>query len=57
VHLSITGLLPGGTTVLVYGGLADTPLSLGADLAPNASTPIPLAALRHTVTTEGEVSA
>jgi hypothetical protein len=57
VHLSITGLLPGGAAVLVYGGLAAAPLGLGADLTPNASTPIPLAALRHTATTEGEVSA
>jgi hypothetical protein len=52
VHLSVTGLLPGGAAVLVYGGLTATPLGLGADLAPNASTPIPLAALQHATTVE-----
>jgi hypothetical protein len=50
VHLSMTGLLPGGAAVLIYGGLTATSRGLGADLAPNASAPIPLAALRHTAT-------
>ncbi|MGH3776567.1 MAG: hypothetical protein ACRDRR_12695 [Pseudonocardiaceae bacterium] len=56
VHLSVTGLLAGGASVLVYGGLWATHCSLGADLAPDATTTIPLAALRHTATVE-EVSA
>jgi hypothetical protein len=56
VHLSVTGLLPCGAAVLVYGGLAATPRGLGADLAPNATTTIPLAALRHTATAQ-EMSA
>jgi hypothetical protein len=54
VHLSVTGLLPGGATVLAYGALADTPGGLGADLAPNTTTTIPLAALRHAATIEEE---
>jgi hypothetical protein len=56
VHLSVTGLLPGGAAVLVYGGLAATPRVLGADLSPDAATTIPLVALRHTAT-ETEASA
>ncbi|MGH3673824.1 MAG: hypothetical protein ACRDSH_24855 [Pseudonocardiaceae bacterium] len=55
VHLSVTGLLPHGTSVLVYAGLGDTH-HLGADLPPGASTTITLTALRHTATvtvTEG----
>jgi hypothetical protein len=56
VHLSVTGLLPCGAAVLAYGGLAATPCDLGVDLAPDAATTIPLAALRHAVT-EGEASA
>jgi hypothetical protein len=47
VHLSVIGLLPGGLTVLVYGGLDAADRGPGADLAPNTSTTIPLAALRH----------
>jgi hypothetical protein len=49
--------LPGGAAVLVYGGLAATPRGLSTDLASDATTNIPLAALRHTSTLAGEVSA
>jgi hypothetical protein len=52
VHLSVTGLLPGDVTVLVYGGVGVTDHGLGADLTPDAATTIPLAALRHAVTVE-----
>jgi hypothetical protein len=51
VHVSVTGLLPGGASVWIYGGLWATHRGLGADLAPNATT-IPLAALRHAATIE-----
>jgi hypothetical protein len=50
VHLSVTGRLPGGIPVLIYGRLAAPHGALGPDLAPDT---IPLAALRHTAT-EGE---
>ena len=50
VHLSVTGLLPHGVSVLVYGGLWDTHHPLGADLPPGVSTTLPLTALRHTAT-------
>lgn len=56
VHLSVTGLLPGGGTVLIYGALQTATSALGADLAPNATTTIPLTALRHAVT-RGEARA
>ena len=56
VHLSITGLLPDGASVLIYGGLPASRYGLGADLAPGATTSIPLAALRRTAT-EGEARA
>lgn len=46
VHLSITGRLPGGTEVLVYGGVPVTDLRLCADLAPGAKQTLTLAALR-----------
>jgi hypothetical protein len=52
VHLSVTGLLPGGASVLVYSGLRATHHGLGTDLSPNATTTIPLAALRHAATVE-----
>jgi hypothetical protein len=52
VHLSVTGLLPGGASVLVYGGLWGTPRGLGADLPPDAATTIPLQMLRHAATVE-----
>jgi hypothetical protein len=41
--------------VLVYHGLAATPRDLSAELATASS--IPLAALRHTATTDGQVRA
>ena len=56
VHLSVTGLLPCGASALVYGGLWATHCSLGAALAPDATTTIPLAALRPAATV-GEVAA
>jgi hypothetical protein len=52
VHLSVTGLLPGGASVLVYGGVRGTHRSLGTDLAPEATTTIPLPLLRHAATIE-----
>jgi hypothetical protein len=52
VHLSVTGLLTCGASVLVYGGLWANHSGLGADLAPDATTTIPLAALRHAATVE-----
>ncbi|HEY6422933.1 MAG TPA: hypothetical protein VIY28_06730 [Pseudonocardiaceae bacterium] len=56
VHLSVTGLLASGASVLVYGGLWAQHSGLGTDLAPDATTTIPLAELRHAATVE-EVSA
>ena len=50
VHLSVTGLLPGAVSVKVYSGLPVTDCGLGADLAPGATTPIPLTILRHAAT-------
>lgn len=47
VHLSVTGLLAGGATVQVYGGMPVTSRSLGADLSPGATRTLPLATLRH----------
>jgi hypothetical protein len=52
VHLSVTGLLPDGASVLIYGGLPATHRGLGADLAPNATTTIPLSTVRHAATVE-----
>jgi len=50
VHLSVTGLFPDGVSVLVYGAMPVPEHGLGADLAPNATTTIPLAALRCATT-------
>jgi hypothetical protein len=50
VHLSVTGLLPGGTAVQVYGGMQSTHRGPGADLAPGATATLPLTALRHLAT-------
>jgi hypothetical protein len=57
VHLSVIGRLPGGTRVAVYGGVAFTghSNSIGRDLAPDASTSVPLAVLRERAT-PGEVT-
>lgn len=52
VHLSVTGLLPGGASVLVYGSHGTTHHGLGTDLAPDATTTIPLPTLRHAATVE-----
>ena len=43
--------------VLVYGGLAAAPGDLSAELAPDIASTSPLAALRHTAHTDGQVSA
>jgi len=45
VHLAVTGRLPGGTTVRIYGGVVFHERGLGADLAPGARTPLRLATL------------
>jgi hypothetical protein len=42
VHLSVAGLLPNGASVLVYGAMPVPEHGLGADLAPDATTTIPL---------------
>ncbi|MGH3629206.1 MAG: hypothetical protein ACRDRL_17430 [Sciscionella sp.] len=47
VHLSVTGRLPDGLAVQVYGGLPHTPHGPGGDLAPGTTTPVVLTALRH----------
>lgn len=56
VHLSVTGHLPDGVCLRIYGAVPVIEHGLGADLAPNAATTIPLATLRH-LATEGEVTA
>ncbi|MBV8541236.1 MAG: hypothetical protein JO063_15760 [Pseudonocardiales bacterium] len=55
IHLSVIGRLPGDVTIRVYGGLPFTPHGIGADLAPDASTTVPLVVLRH-LGTPGEVT-
>jgi hypothetical protein len=50
VHLSVTGRLPGGAAVQVYGGMRVTDRSVGADLAAEATKTLPLATLRHLAT-------
>jgi hypothetical protein len=55
VHLSVIGQLPDGVTIRVYGGVPFTEHSLGADLAPDASTTVPPAVLHH-LATPGEVN-
>jgi hypothetical protein len=52
VHLSVTGRLPGGASVLVYGGLRATHRALSTELAPDATTAVPLPMLRHAATIE-----
>jgi hypothetical protein len=54
VHLSVIGRLPRGVSIRVYGGVPFTEHGIGADLAPDASTTVPLAVLRH-LATPGEV--
>ncbi len=55
VHLSVIGRLPGGVSIRVYGGVPFTERGIGADLAPDASTTVPLAVLRERATL-GQVS-
>ena len=43
--------------VLVCGGLAAAPGDLSAELAPDTASSSPLAALRHTADTDGQVRA
>jgi hypothetical protein len=50
VHLSVSGQLPGGASIRVFGGVAFSPCGIGADLAPNASKTVPLAMLRERAT-------
>lgn len=50
VHLSVIGRLPEGIQVRVYGSLAFTEHGIGATLAPDASTTLPLAILREHAT-------
>lgn len=50
VHLSVIGRLSDGATVRVYGGVPFAGLDVGADLAPDARTTIPLAVLRAMAT-------
>jgi hypothetical protein len=50
VHLSVTGLLPDGTTVDIYSALPVSDHGTGADLAPGATTTVTLATLRHLAT-------
>jgi hypothetical protein len=52
IHLSVTGLFPGGVSILVYGSHGTTHRGLGADLAPDATTTIPLLMLRHAASIE-----
>jgi hypothetical protein len=57
VHLSVLGQLPNGVSVRVYGGVPFTQHGIGTDLAPDASTTVPLAVLRERATlTLGEVT-
>lgn len=50
VLLSVTGLLRDAASVRIYSGLPVTDRGQGADLAPGATTTIPLTMLRHAAT-------
>jgi hypothetical protein len=50
VHLSVIGRLPGGASIPVYAGVAFTEHGIGADLALDTSTTMPLATLRQQLT-------
>ncbi|MGH3842984.1 MAG: hypothetical protein ACRDR6_20140 [Pseudonocardiaceae bacterium] len=50
VHLVVTGLLSGGVTVEVYGGVPFTGRGFGAELTPGSTTTVPLAVLRAMAT-------
>ncbi|MBV9728307.1 MAG: hypothetical protein JO309_02610 [Pseudonocardiales bacterium] len=52
VHLSVLGHLPGGAPIRIYTGVAFTEHGIGAELAPGASTTMPLATLRQWITEE-----
>ncbi len=52
VHLSVIGRLPGGASIRVYGCVVVTVRGMGADLAPGASTSVPLVVLRERATVE-----
>jgi hypothetical protein len=54
VHVSVIGQLPEGITIRAYGGSAFTERGIGAGLAPDARTTVPLAVLRA-MATPGEV--
>jgi hypothetical protein len=56
VHLSVIGRLSGGASIRVYASVMFTEHGIGADLAPDASTTVPLATLRQQLTL-GEVRA
>lgn len=56
LHLAVTGLLPGGASVRVYGGMSFTERGPGGDLVPSARAPLLLGALRS-VAALGEVPA
>ena len=55
LHLSLTGHLPSGIPIQVYGALSITTLGLGADLDPGATTTVTLATLRH-LATPGQIT-
>ena len=55
VHLSMTGLLPSGVAVQIYGALSATNLGLGVGLDPDATTTVTLATLRH-LATPGQIT-
>ena len=55
MHLSVIGQLPQGISIRVYGGVPFIEHGIGADLAPDSSTIVSLAVLRH-LATPGEVS-
>jgi hypothetical protein len=56
VHLSVTGQLHGDAYIRVYGGMPFTECGIGAELTPDTTATILLAALRH-VSTPEEVTA
>jgi hypothetical protein len=56
VHLSVIGQLPTGVSLRVHGGVPFTQHGIGGDLAPDASTTVPLTVLRERATL-GEVTA
>jgi hypothetical protein len=47
VHLSVTGQLTRGARIRIYGGMPFTGCGISADLAPDTTATILLAALRH----------